>query len=178
MPESHAQKPLNKSVSEIQSQLIEFSNALDLTECNASFMQVLAEFLQPLGKPLEQLTIAELAQIIEHCRSAFNAGIKPRVEHVNISPTKAKSLKKQHEIIGYSLSSLCIEQNEINRACLKVDVLELDRMLDDLPNPPPKTSRFNVLNSAKKLIVKRIPFDQAKQYEDCIVKLADMEYSL
>lgn len=174
----HAQNPLNKSVNEIQNQLIEISNASDLTERNANFMLMLAKFFQSLGKPIEQLTIAEYVQVIEHCTAAFNAGTEPSIKKVTVSPTKAKSLHMQHEIIGHALTIFCLTPNEINRAGVKSDAVELIRMLDDLPTTPPKTSRFNVLNSTKKLIAKRVSYDQAMQYQDCIVKFAGMEYSL
>ena len=173
----HAQNPLNKSISEIQNQLIEISNASDLTERNANFMLVLAKFLQSLGKPIEQLTIAEYVQVIEHCTDTFNAGTEPSIEKVSVSPTKAKSLHRQHEIIGHALTIFCLNPNETNRAGLKSDAVELIRMLDDLPTTPPKTSRFNILTKSKQVIAKRIPYEQAIQYQDVSLKFAGMEYS-
>lgn len=38
-----------------------------------------------------------------------------------------------------------------------------------------KTSRFNVLTRTRKLVAERVPFNQAIQYQDCIVKFAGME---
>ena len=94
---------------------------------------------------------------------------------ISVSETKQQSLKKQHEIIGYALDIFCTEPSERNRSALKHDALELVRMLDDLSNDlPRKTSRFNVLNEAKQLIAERVTFDQAKQYQGCIVKFAGM----
>jgi len=48
--------------------------------------------------------------------------------------------------------------------------------LNDLPTTKSK-SRFNVLSKSKQLIAERIPFDQARQYQGCIVKFSGMEVS-
>jgi len=173
---NHIQKPLNKSVSVTENELIELSQIIgSIADSNSHFTSGLARFIDKIGKPLSEITLAELSTLIKLYRNAFNTGIEPSIEQVTVSPTKAKSLHKQHDIIGHSLEIFCLEPNEINRAGLKVDTLELARMLDDLPPSPKKTSCFNVLSRTRKLIAERVPFNQAMQYQDCIVKFAGME---
>jgi len=96
--------------------------------------------------------------------------------NISVSEIKKQSLQKQAEIINHALSIFCMNANGSNRNSLKNDALELVRMLDDLPTSK-SSSRFNVLNKSKKLIAERIPFDQARQYQDCIVKFSGMEVS-
>jgi len=172
---THTQK-LTLSVSDIQNQLLEISNTLDVTECNAQFTNKLAEFVQEhIHKPLDQLTIAELIDIVTLCRKAFNEGTEPEIESLTISPTKHHSLKKQHEIIGHALGILSLSNTQESRLAAAQDTIELVRMLQDLPKDLNKTSRFNVINKARQLIAERIPFEQAIQYQNCIVKFACME---
>ena len=94
---------------------------------------------------------------------------------ISVSEIKQQSLQKQAEITSHALDIFCTEPNQSTRSALKHDALELVRMLDGLPNDlPRKTSRFNVLSRTKQLIADRVTFDQAKQYQDCIIKFAGM----
>lgn len=130
-----AQKPLNNSVSDIQSQLIDISSILDISDCNAQFTYQLAKFIQQHSdKPLDQLTLAELISIIDSCRNAFNKGVEPELLKGNLK----------------------------NKSASPGNLL-------------PKVSRFNVLDKSRRLIAEHVTFDQAKQYQDCIVKFAGME---
>ncbi len=110
-----------------------------------------------------------------------NIGHKPMLNHtqkpltLSVSDIKQQSLHKQAEIIGHALNIFCLEPNISNKDTIKHDVMELLRMLDDLPKKQASQSRFNVLNKAKQLVAERVPFDQAKQYQGCIIKFAGME---
>lgn len=96
---------------------------------------------------------------------------------ISVSTTKQNSLKKQVEIIGYSLDSFCLDSNALARATLKADALELVRMLNEIEqNNQRKTSLFNVLaKDTRRLIAEKVSFNQAKQYPGCIVKFSCME---
>lgn len=176
MPRSHNPNPLNQSVGELENQLINISDIIgSLSGSNASLTISLARFINKLGKPLDEITLFELVLIFEQCNEAFNAGIEPEIKPVAVSPTKIKTLKIQHDIIGHALNIFELYTNQVNRESVKAAALELVRMLDELPNEPTSRSRFNVLTKAKHLIAKRIPFEQAMQYQNCIVKFAGME---
>lgn len=170
---NHAQ-----SATRTEIQLIDLSQIIgSIAGRNAMFTSGLSRYINDLGKPLPELTVSELAELTDQYCEAFNYGIEPSIKKVTVSPTKAKSLQKQHESIGHALSIFCLEHNEINRACLKSDALELVRMLDDLPVIPHKTSRFNVLSKSKRLIAKHVTYEQAMQYQNVSLKFAGMEYS-
>jgi len=95
--------------------------------------------------------------------------------NISVSDTKAQSLHKQVEIISHALNIFCLESSNNNQEALKRDALELVRMLDEIKSTQRKTSRFNVLDKSRQMIAERVTFDQAKQYQDCIVKFAGME---
>lgn len=57
-----------------------------------------------------------------------------------------------------------------------VEIINEYREAFNYPKTPhKKTSRFNVLSKSKQLIAKSVPYSQAKQYQDCIVKFDRME---
>jgi len=173
---NNSTQKLTLSVSDIQSQLLDIASNLDITECNTQFTNKLAEFVQEhINKPLEQLTVAELIDIITHCKASFNKGTEPAIESLTVSPIKHHSLKKQHENIGHALSIFSLYATQDNRLAAAQDAIELVRMLQDLPQDLHKTSRFNVINKARQLIAERVPFEQAKQYPNCIMKFTGME---
>ena len=175
---NHTQNPSTTSVSDVcpHSHLIELSMLIgSIAESNAMFTAGLASYIEKIGKSLSELTVAELVAIIQEYRKAFNAGNEPEIERITVSPTKHNSLQKQHEIIGHALTIFAMSNTQENRLTAAQDTIELVRMLQDLPNDLRSTSRFNVLDKAKKLIAERVPFEQARQYQECIIKFSCME---
>lgn len=175
---NHTQNPPSQPVSDAcpHSHLIELSLLVgSIAESNALFTAGLASYIDKIGKTLSELTVTELVTIIQEYREAFNAGTEPDIQRITVNPIKHKSLKKQHEIIGHALSIFEISNTQENRLKAAQDTIELVRMLQDLNNDQSRTSRFNVLNKAKQVIAERVPFDQAKQYQNCIIKFACME---
>ncbi len=73
--------------------------------------------------------------------------------------------------------------DSLNKRISEITVFELIDLLNkyraDFNNQktlvPKKTSRFNILDKSKQVIAERVTFDQARQYQNCIVKFSGME---
>jgi len=96
-----------------------------------------------------------------------------------VSETKQKSLLAQVSIIRSAINIHGITQTQENFNTLKVDALELVRMLEEIEqNNKRKTSLFNVLaKGTRRVIADRVTFDKAMQYQDhenLIIKFAGM----
>lgn len=168
----------SQSVSEIctHSELIDLSLIIgSIAESNSLFTAGLARFIEKIGKPLAELTVNELVTIIQDYREAFNDGTEPQMQQLMVSPTRHQILKNQYDIVGHSLAIFEISTTQENRLKAAQNTIELVRMLQAITNNLNRTSRFNVLNKAKKLIAERVPFEQAKQHHGCIIKFACME---
>ena len=177
---NHTQNPPSTSVSDIstESQLVDLSLIIgSIAESNSMFTEGLARHIDLIGKPLSDMTLCELAQLANEYRDCFNDGTEPEIERIPVSPIKHESLKKQHDIIGHSLAIFGFSNTQETRLTAAQDTIELVRMLQDLSNDLSRISRFNVyvLDKAKKLIAERVSFDQALQYENCVIKFACME---
>ncbi len=162
----------------LEHRVIDLSSIIgSIADSNSHFTDGLVRFIEKIGKPLPELTVTELVTIIQEYREAYNAGAAPAVKKISVSPIKHQSLKKQHEIIGHSLAIFENISTQNNRLTAAQDTIELVRMLQDITNDLSRNSRFNVyvLNKAKKLIAERVSFDQALQYENCVIKFACME---
>ena len=51
-----------------------------------------------------------------------------------------------------------------------VEIINEYREAFNYPKTPPKKSLFNVIDKSKKLIAKRVPYEQARQYPDALIK--------
>lgn len=175
---NNTQNPLTNSVSDscTELQLISLCLAIgSIADSNGMFTAGLTNYISYLGKSLSELTLSELAALAAEYREAFNYGTEPLTEMPCVRTTKHQSLKTQHEIIHHSLTIFSLDASQANQDLVKADTVKLLRMIDDLPDTPESKSRFNVLNKAKQVIAKCVPFNQARQYKNCIIKFSCME---
>ncbi|MCK7547166.1 hypothetical protein ACFQGA_09425 [Marinobacter koreensis] len=55
-----------------------FDLSTEVMETNFHYQQLLAERIQKAGKPLEQLTLAEVRQLVDAVSDDYEAATKPR----------------------------------------------------------------------------------------------------